>query len=547
MRKILALMILIILSQSAFAYAGDITFSIDSTEHYFPIGERAIITINTENTYGKAIDGVLGYSITQDIRQSGLTFSSSNSKSTNMKIEKGKDGMKLDFGTSDTPATYKVKLSFFYEDDNGENRVVTLDDIKIHFSNDIPKNPAPKKSAKSSSEKFDGSTGGGGSRSMFSGDPFEEMDRMEQEMNRMFRQSQKRMGNMMKQHISPMSPRRSMPQNPQKRMQNNQMQQDSNALKRSMEKQLEEQKKMKEEFQKNIAKNEKFQKKHQEITNKGYKLKDEKYNPSSEKSGSFEMNYEKENGDKAKLKGNMENGEMKKMDSFTAEDKEKIEKKLEENQQFKKFDQQLKKQGYKKKETNVEKSGNKATTETHYEKENGKKAKIKSEIQGNEVRKVEMEKEDEEEEKPKTIAALLWLLPLILLLALVAYLIYRKYYTRKPGPGKEDENVIVEEPVDPASMARKLIEEAKEEYKQGRYKDAYGKAGYALRIYLRYKNGIVGELTNDELIRYLKKTGNNVGKVKECFDLCSLVEFAKYEANDDDFEKIVGIAEGVIK
>ncbi|MCD4784291.1 MAG: hypothetical protein K8T10_10770 [Candidatus Eremiobacteraeota bacterium] len=542
MKKILAVLIMIILTQSAFAYAGDITFSTDSTEHYFPCGESAVITIETENTYGKTVNGILGYSITQDVHQSGLTFSSSNSKSTNMRIGNGKDGVKLDFGTSNTPTTYKIKLSFFYDDDKGGQRSVTLDDITIHFTNDIPKNPAPKKSAKSSSEKISGSSGGGGGGGGSLTDSFDRIDRMEQEMNRMFQRSQKRMDNMMNRT----SPRRSMSKSPQKRMQNNQMQQDSNALKQSMEKQLEEQKKMKEDFRKNIAKNEEFQKKHQEMTDKGYKLKDEKYKPSSKKSGDFEMNYKKENGDNAKLKGKMEDGEMKKMDSLTAEDKKKIEKKLGENQQFKKFDKELKKQGFKKKETGVEKSGDKTTTETQYEKENGEKAKIKSEIENNEVKKVEMEKE-KEEEKPKSIAALLWLLPFLLILALVAYLLYKKYYTRKPAQAKAGETLIAEETIDPVSHARKLIEEAKEEYSQGQQKDAYGKAGYALRIYLRYKNGLAGELTNDELIRYLKKSGNNVGKVKECFDLCNLVEFAKYEANDDDFKKIVGIAEGMIR
>ncbi len=54
-------------------------------------------------------------------------------------------------------------------------------------------------------------------------------------------------------------------------------------------------------------------------------------------------------------------------------------------------------------------------------------------------------------------------------------------------------------------------------------------------------------MTNDEIIKQLKKTGHTNGGVKECFDLCSLVEFAKYQANREDFDKIMEIAEKTIK
>jgi hypothetical protein len=33
----------------------------------------------------------------------------------------------------------------------------------------------------------------------------------------------------------------------------------------------------------------------------------------------------------------------------------------------------------------------------------------------------------------------------------------------------------------------------------------------------------------------LKNSGNPTKKIKECFDLCSLVEFAKYSPNQKDF------------
>ena len=65
-------------------------------------------------------------------------------------------------------------------------------------------------------------------------------------------------------------------------------------------------------------------------------------------------------------------------------------------------------------------------------------------------------------------------------------------------------------------------------------------------MFLSYENGLKRELTNDEVVDCLKDQSIGHMKIKECFDLCSLVEFAKYKANNDDFEKILVEAQGVI-
>lgn len=83
-----------------------------------------------------------------------------------------------------------------------------------------------------------------------------------------------------------------------------------------------------------------------------------------------------------------------------------------------------------------------------------------------------------------------------------------------------------------------MLEKARRLFDKGEHKDAYMLAGQALRLYLGYKNSLTRETTNDELIAYLKKRRKPFRKAKECLDLCSLVEFARYEANRRDFERI---------
>ncbi len=46
------------------------------------------------------------------------------------------------------------------------------------------------------------------------------------------------------------------------------------------------------------------------------------------------------------------------------------------------------------------------------------------------------------------------------------------------------------------------------------------------------------ELTNNEVIRVLRTRNYPYTEIEHCFDLCRLVEFARYEANDADFSSI---------
>ena len=54
-------------------------------------------------------------------------------------------------------------------------------------------------------------------------------------------------------------------------------------------------------------------------------------------------------------------------------------------------------------------------------------------------------------------------------------------------------------------------------------------------------------MTNDEIISFLKDVNQPHDDIKQCLDLCSLVEFAKYQANEPDFSQIVQIATKVIR
>lgn len=520
----------------AFA-AGDIKISLDQTEYNFQVGEEAIVPITTENTYGKNIPGTLSYSVTRTVNTGGMHFSSSNSNASTLVLPDGKNTVGLNFGTAEDPTSYTVNLSFKYSE--GDDRVVEIGNIKINFVKDKPKAQPQKNGVSSSSKKMEESSSSS-SNDPFSSDPFsmsrsmmsrqmDEMDKMEQEMDKMFQRmpsaSRSQMRNRQQGSVK-------------QRLQNGQMKQDSGALKKQMEEQIEEQKKMKEEFQKNVAANPDFQKKHEELKKQGYDLDKENLNPKAADSGSFDMNYKNKKGESMNVKGEMNQGKIEKMQSMGSEEEKKLKENMEKDPQFNKMKKELEKNGFKQQETKLDKKDDKAVARTEFKNDENKKATVKTDFdKDKKVEKVAIEGEKPEEltKKPPY-----WIAGAIILAGLLTWFLMKKLFPKK-APEKKEEKAE-EKPFDYKEESQNLLEKAKKLYEEKEYKDAYSNVSQAMRLYLSHKNGLTMEMTNDEMVKFLKQRHRTNGKVKECFDLCSMVEFAKYEANDDDFGKIVEIA-----
>ena len=202
---------------------------------------------------------------------------------------------------------------------------------------------------------------------------------------------------------------------------------------------------------------------------------------------------------------------------------------LEANEQYQKYENQLLKDNYSRQNTEIFQQNNITSITRTYEDSKNNTATINAEIVGNEVTKVTLDRE-----KNKNY---LWLL--LLIIAILAYFLYKKKKTVVEVEQKTAKHF------DYTAEAKKMLSEAEELFEAGHYKNAYGKAAQALRMYLSHKNGLKKELTSYELLEHLK--GKPLKKdVKECLDLCSLVEFAKYKANKKDFSKITSIAGKII-
>ena len=172
--------------------------------------------------------------------------------------------------------------------------------------------------------------------------------------------------------------------------------------------------------------------------------------------------------------------------------------------------------------------------------------KIKADYVNGTIQNVTLESTPEQKKEEGN--KLWWLLLLIIIaLVIIGWFIYARY--SKKEPLQEHIPVVSKQSVvDYVTEARRMVEEAEELFTNSRDKDAYEKVSQALRFYFARKFGIKTELLNTELITILsgKEDTNTYSDVKECLDLCGMVEFAKYKANKDDFGKIVTMAKAVI-
>lgn len=482
------------------AYAADIVLSVNQSDYYFLTGDEAVVPLVMDNTYGKPVNGQLSYTITQQINQQGFQYTSSNTQSTSFSVDEGTGTINLGFGTSDTPMTMNVGLTFSYTEK--EHREVTLQDIKLHFVSQSSEIKNEQNSMQSSSQTVD--------EKNQQQDPSSESNQQ------------------------PSKP------NPQELLQNNQISQDSSALKQQIEQQAQQQQQLNEEFLRQLALNEEFVVMHQELQQQGYNVSSASVNPTANNSGTFEINYEKEDGDRSVLEGEMQNGKMKELQKQTSRDQRDLLELLTQDKRFKEYEAQLTDEGYMQQNIEFSQEGNATNIQLQYSNEDNSTAVITAQIINNTVDTVELYKEDD-----SMVPLWFWLL-LLMLITITGYLIYKKYL-KKPDNTDEAKPVLKEQPFDYTSAAEKMIAKAVECFENGDYKEAYGKAGQALRLFISYENKLNKELTNDEVIDYLKEHGMIYEQVEECFELCSLVEFAKYKASREDFDLIISAAKEVIK
>ncbi|HID19547.1 MAG TPA: hypothetical protein EYP28_01195 [Methanophagales archaeon] len=224
---------------------------------------------------------------------------------------------------------------------------------------------------------------------------------------------------------------------------------------------------------------------------------------------------------------------------------EQIQQELAKNPEFQKYAEQLTNAGFNSTQPSFNPiSQNHTEITVPYRNESAEK-RITADYVNGTIQNVTLESRVEQKKEEGNI--LWWLLLLIpIAVVVIGWFIYDRYI--KKAARQEPLPVLSKQSVDYVTEARRMVEEAEGLFRNGREKDAYEKVSHALRFYFAQKFGIKKELLNTELITILsgKEDTNTYSNVKECLDMCGMVEFAKYKANKDDFGKIVTMAKAII-
>lgn len=503
-----SLLFLLLIVPFQTVFAEELVMYVDQSEYYYKVGENAVIPLEIKNDYGRQISGMLQYTITQQIMQANTQFSNSNTQASTFTIPDGDQMVSLDFGTSSSPTTLTVNLNFVYDDGNQMN--VSLDPITINFVSDESQKNNEQNRMQSSSQQ------GSPSQSISPNQQQSLQQQIEELMNQQSPQIQ----------------------DPQQRLQNNQLAQDSTTLKKEIQEQLQEENTLKQEFQKQLASNDDFQKSHQQLLQQGYNATNAKLNPSSESSGDFEVSYENEQGKWAKINGNMVNGTLTDLQRQTQEEQEKLLSKLREDPTFQEYERQLVSEGFVEQRLEFIFGKNMTSISFEYQNEEFQIATINAEFDEDELIKINLEKPE------RDYSYLLYLL-VILPIIIASYFLYKKLKTKNNAPLKPVIQKSLQKKFDYILASNDLILQAKEDFEKKKHKEAYGKINQAIRLFLSYELKLNKELTNEEMLSHLSNTKYPITDIENCFKLSSLVEFAKHTPNEDEFYKMITLAENL--
>ena len=191
-------------------------------------------------------------------------------------------------------------------------------------------------------------------------------------------------------------------------------------------------------------------------------------------------------------------------------------------------------------------TNNTGSFEVNYQNELGQNMSVKGYMENGTITEIkqELQEEDVSEDDEKNSKDLIFGLFLLMILILAVLLVYRKYYYH---PKKNEPEHGEEKEIDYVMISQRIIKLARSLFKENRKKEAYCKVSEAIRFYYSHKLNLKKELTNTDLIRYLRQKKMPVNNVQKCMNICMLVEFAKYRPNKGDFSKIVDYAGKIIK
>ena len=333
------------------------------------------------------------------------------------------------------------------------------------------------------------------------------------------------------------------------------MAQDSGALRRQIQEQLQEEAGRQNRFAEALSADPSFAEQHRRMIDDGYEVAGGSLDPSpgSEDSGEFEVRYQSPERGAASIRGAMDGGEVGEMSVASEYAEQRMLDALRADPRFAGMSAELEAAGYSQSSAQFSSDGISSEAVLEYERaaESGAdqgaaegdaepepdRARVRAEFNGTDVASVSLEYGGGEEEFDPARAVLA---------AAVAGGIAAAIYLALRGQGAEP---AAPAPIpaarggrraDPRGEARHLMGEARRLHAEGDEKGAFARAGRAVRVLASAELGIDREVTNAEAAAALAAAGRGAAGADAgaCLGVAGLVEFARMAPGEGDFARI---------
>lgn len=490
--------------------AAEITLSSDRNEYYIPLGEVAEIPLTAISSYDRAIEGTFRFTTVEQLQNAGMVMMSTQNQAYSHPLKPGVSNLSFSAGASDVEKSMRVQVSYDYSDPSQVQ--VTLPEIVIHFVAQPPPSGGTQSPVTSTSSPGSGNVPATSSLQI-----------IQQSVN--VQQQPGRSGNL------------------QQVISNNQMHQDANALKEQLQKEAARKEQDKTRFDENLDSDPLMKSINESMAADGFFRTSRVTNPESGESGSFETEYQNSAGESASVAGNMEKGVIPSL-TVTSTASLNVTAPLESNTTYQSMTQKLRDQGFSRNLIHLNISAGGATINLTYQNVQGKRVFINATSEQGNLTWLTMETEPEAQADYLPVIAICILGAVIVIGVWIIIRRYRRHGKQVAGLPIHPATPL--EPFDHRKAALDLLALAESAFREKRFTDAYGMAGQALRLFLSWEYGARHEMTNEEMIAFLRLRNRDFRQVESVLDRCSDIEFAKGAIDEGEFFSLLEYIRGLI-
>jgi hypothetical protein len=472
--------------------AGEIVFTTPQKAYAFATGDEAVIPIGVQNTCGHDVFGTLVYSM-QHVQEGGeMANSDQVTRTQSFTIFSDLEAFELNIGSQDAPSTLTLDISFKYSE--GTTYQVSLECITVYFDTEVPSEELEKSPLTSTQTEQTGGSASGTSQESAQYAPV---------------LAGTTAGTISSQIQQPA---------------------DMTALKEQLECEAREKQLTEESFASVIRSDLFFIRINESLSEQDFRQGTMDLQPTTPDSGMFSLEYTQPGIPSAWVAGTVERGSITSMEISSSHPLS-VAFEISSNPTYVRYDSDLKQEGYQRVYTTIDATPDSCLTILRFLK-NGDAAWLNATLVNGTVTGITLEREE---------SGIPYLVPLMVFLVTVgiAALVFTAYY-RYWNEDAPFEKIAITEQGSYRDSVQALLKEAEALCVDGHMKEAYGKIGQALRMFIAHEKGKGGiELTDEEALALLKTDERSAAECGDILCTCSNVMFARSLPPAEEFARLL--------